>query len=84
MFGICDLFVVPPALRFASRCRHTKKSQLLFNVNVSTVWGRSALLLYFVQVFSGASAFFAVARFTRRGRTKKLTVSSTTVSAVLI
>ncbi|MBQ7529322.1 hypothetical protein IJT10_05420 [bacterium] len=72
MWGSCDIFVDPPALRFAPRGRLPKKSQLLLNVNVSAVWGRSSFVLHFAQVVSGASAFFVgVARFARMGQTEK-------------
>ena len=71
VLGSLDIFVEPPlfaSLRCAPRCRLTKKSKLLFNVNVSAVLARSSFLLYFVWLVSGASAFFVkVARFARSG-----------------
>ena len=42
-------------LRYATRCRLTKKSQLLLNFSGSTVLARSSFLLYFVLFVSEAS-----------------------------
>ena len=87
VLGSSDLFVEPPLfapLRCAARCRLSKKSQLLFNVNVSAVRIISALLLYFIWLISGASAFFGVARLLAGAIPKKLTVSSTTVRRVFV